>query len=203
VNLVPLLGVLAFGWSTFDLMALYWFENGIVGLFAVLTMLLARGDGDGPGAAFAKVFHAAFFTLHYGAFWSVHGLFVLELFGGRSLGAFDVMAGPAGFFFGGPAIAGIALDDGLRWAAMGLLVSHAVSFVGHVVLRGEDLDRPARELMMRPYGRVVVLHVTLVLGGFLVLGLGEPTAALALFVLLKTGADLAAHLRSHRPRTGA
>jgi hypothetical protein len=49
---------------------------------------------------------------------------------------------------------------------------------------------------------VVVLHVTLVIGGFLVLGLGGATAALALFVLLKTGVDLAAHLRAHGARTG-
>lgn len=200
VNLVPLVGVLGFGWSTFDLMALYWFENGIVGLFAVLKILLSRGDGDGLGGALQRLFTAGFFTLHYGAFWSVHGLFVMGLFGGSFERAFDGFATPWGFFFGGYAIAGTAIGGGLAFAAMGLLASHAVSFIGNVVLRDEDLDRSARELMGQPYGRVFVLHVTLVLGGFLVMGLGEATAALALFVVLKTGADLAAHLRLHRPR---
>ncbi len=202
VNLMPLVGVLGFGWSTFDLMALYWFENGIIGLFAVLKILLSRGDGNGPGAVLGRLFTAGFFTLHYGAFWSVHGLFVMTLFGGpanRALGAMDL---PLGFFFGGVGIAGVALQGGLLLAAMGLFASHAVSFVGNVVLKGEDLERTARELMSQPYGRVVVLHVTLVLGGFLVLGLGGATAALALFVLLKTGVDLAAHLRVHRAEKG-
>jgi hypothetical protein len=202
VNLAPLVGVLGFGWSTFDLMALYWFENGIVGLFAVLKILLSRGDGDGPGAVVQKVFTAGFFTLHYGAFWSVHGFFVMALFGGPAERAFRLMDMPLGFFFGGVGIAGVALQGGLLLAAMGLLLSHGVSFVGNVVLKEEDLERSARELMAQPYGRVFVLHVTLVLGGFLVLGLGEATAALALFVLLKTGADLAAHLRAHGARAG-
>ena len=201
VNLMPLIGVLGFGWSTFDLMALYWFENGIVGLFAVLKILLSRGDGDGPGAFLGRLFTAGFFTLHYGAFWSVHGLFVMTLFGGPADRAFGAMDLPFGFFFGGVGIAGIALQGGLLLAAMGLLASHAVSFVGNVVVKGEDLERTARDLMSQPYGRVVVLHVTLVLGGFLVLGTGGATAALALFVLLKTGVDLAAHLRVHRART--
>ena len=198
VNLAPLVGVLGFGWSTFDLMALYWFENGIVGLFAVLKILLSRGDGGGPGAALGRLFTAGFFTLHYGAFWSVHGLFVMALFGGPAERVFRIMDMPLGFFFGGVGIAGVALQGGLLLAAMGLLLSHGVSFIGNVVLKGEDLERSARELMAQPYGRVFVLHVTLVLGGFLVLGLGEATAALALFVLLKTGVDLAAHLRAHR-----
>ena len=47
---------------------------------------------------------------------------------------------------------------------------------------------------MQPYQRVVVLHVTVLAGGFVVLLLGQPTLALVLLVLLKTGADLRAHV---------
>lgn len=209
VNLVPLAGVLFLGWSTFDLMVLYWFENGIVGLFALLKILLTQGrdsDADGVSAAFERLFLAGFFVLHYGAFWTVHGLFVVMLFGGGPAAAdagLDPMSGPGWFFFGGLGIAGAVLRGGLLLTAMGLLVSHAVSFIGNVLARGEDLDRPPRELMTRPYGRVLVLHVTLVLGAGLMLGLGEPVLGLALFVLLKTGVDLNAHLRSHRQRATA
>ena len=208
VNLVPLAGVLFLGWSTFDLMLLYWFENGIVGLFALLKILLTRGrdgDAEGASAAFERLFLAGFFVLHYGAFWTVHGFFVVALFGGGAAteGAFAPMSGPLWFFFGGLGIAGAALHGGLLLTAMGLLVSHAVSFIGNVLVRGEDLDRPPKALMAQPYGRVVVLHVTLVLGAGLMLGLGEPAIGLALFVLLKTIVDLGAHLRSHRPRPAA
>ena len=205
VNMVPLAGVLFLGWSTLDLMLLYWFENAVVGLFALLKILLTRGrDGDAVGAAagFERLFLAGFFVLHYGAFWTVHGLFVVVLFGGTGAvgAAFSPMSGPLWFFFGGLGIAGATLRGGLLLAAMGLLVSHAVSFIGNVLQRGEDLDRPPKELMAQPYGRVVVLHVTLVLGGGLMMLLGEPVIGLALFVVLKTAVDLGAHLRSHQPR---
>lgn len=210
VNLFPLFGVAFLGWSTYDLMLLYWFENGVIGLYAALRMLLTEGpDGAarGPIGFLGKLFLVGFFTVHYGAFWSGHGFFVVTLFGpGGVFGAGpdpfigSMLDGPFGFFAGGPSIAARYLGGGLLTAAMGLVVSHGISFVGNVLQRGEDLRTAPNELMARPYTRVMVLHVTLILGAFLVMGLGEPLAALLLFVLLKTGVDLAAHLRAHRPR---
>jgi hypothetical protein len=43
---------------------------------------------------------------------------------------------------------------------------------------------------MAPYGRVVVLHMTIIFGGFVVLSLGQPVAAVALLALLKTGLEM-------------
>jgi hypothetical protein len=42
---------------------------------------------------------------------------------------------------------------------------------------------------------VVVLHLTVLLGGFLVMALGAPVAAIVLLVGIKTAIDLGAHLR--------
>ncbi|MFN2322383.1 MAG: DUF6498-containing protein [Trueperaceae bacterium] len=210
VNLFPLVGVAFLGWSIYDLMLLYWFENGVVGLYAALKMLATEGEDGamrGPAGLLGKLFLVGFFTVHYGAFWSAHGFFVVTLFGpgggfGAGGGPFigGSLDGPLGFFAGGLPIASRYVTGGLLGAAMGLLVSHGISFVGNVLQRGEDLRTAPNVLMTRPYTRVVVLHVTLILGGFLVMGLGEPLAALLLFVVLKTGVDLAAHLRAHRPR---
>lgn len=210
-NLVPLVGVLFWGWSTFDLMLLYWFENGVIGLFTVLKMLLTGGpEGSRGGAGLVgKLFFAGFFAFHYGAFWSAHGFFVVALFGpggvfgttGPELGG--LLSGPFGFFGGGLPIAERYLDGALLASAMGLVLSHGASFVGNVLQRGEDLRTAPNVLMARPYGRVMVLHVTLVLGAFLVMALGEPVAALALFVALKTAVDLNAHVRAHRSRPAA
>ena len=210
VNLFPLIGVAFLGWSTYDLMLLYWFENGVIGLYAALKMLLTQGkEGSfrGPAGLVGKLFMVAFFSVHYGAFWSVHGFFVVTLFGpGGAFGSGPdpfmggVLAGPLGFFAGGLPIASRYVTGSLLTAAMGLVVSHGISFVGNVLQRGEDLRTAPNELMARPYTRVFVLHMTLIVGAFLVMGLGEPLAALMLFVLLKTGVDLAAHLRVHRAR---
>jgi hypothetical protein len=52
--------------------------------------------------------------------------------------------------------------------------------------------------MSQPYSRVVVLHLTIIGGAFLVASLGTPLALLVLLILLKTAVDLRAHLREHR-----
>ena len=134
-------------------MLLYWFENGVIGVYTALTMLLTRGpvgdatDGrhQGPNGLLAKLFVVAFFAVHYGAFWSAHGFFLVTLFGpggvfGASPGSsVDPFFGPFGFFTGGLSIAGRFLAGGLLLPALGLVVSHGVSFVGNVLQRGEDL----------------------------------------------------------------
>ena len=209
VNLVPLFGVLFLDWSLLGVMTLYWFENGVIGLYALLGILLTEGrDDDAPTGCLAlpqRLFMGAFFTFHYGAFWAVHGLFVGALFGadahGDLFGAFG--AGPLEIALAGPRIASQLLQGGLLLTAMGLVVSHGVSFVANVVVRGENLTQPPAVLMGRPYGRVVVLHVTLVLGGLIVMDLGEGVFVLLLLVLLKIAIDLWAHLRAHRPRPAA
>ncbi|HJP88371.1 MAG TPA: DUF6498-containing protein, partial [Candidatus Limnocylindrales bacterium] len=42
-NLIPLVGVLFFGWSLWTILVLYWVENGIVGFWNVPKILLAQG----------------------------------------------------------------------------------------------------------------------------------------------------------------
>src|SRR4051794_8906883 len=42
-NLIPLVGVLFFGWSLWTILVLYWVENGIVGFWNIPRILLAQG----------------------------------------------------------------------------------------------------------------------------------------------------------------
>ena len=42
-NLIPLVGVLFFGWSLWTILVLYWVENGIVGFWNVPRIMLAQG----------------------------------------------------------------------------------------------------------------------------------------------------------------
>ena len=48
-NLIPLIGVLFFGWSVWNILVIYWLENGIVGVINVLKMSVATGDEVTPG----------------------------------------------------------------------------------------------------------------------------------------------------------
>ncbi|HAJ37187.1 MAG TPA: hypothetical protein DCL15_16065 [Chloroflexi bacterium] len=51
--------------------------------------------------------------------------------------------------------------------------------------------------MQQPYSRVLILHVVVLAGGYVVRLLGQPMLALVLLIVLKTGFDLRAHLRQH------
>jgi hypothetical protein len=63
---------------------------------------------------------------------------------------------------------------------------------------GEYLRASPTQLMQQPYGRVIVLHITILAGGFLVTILQSPLVGLVLLVGLKIGLDLRSHLREHR-----
>lgn len=162
----------------------------IVGGFNVLRMLWAQPDN--PLMWVAKAGMIPFFVVHYGIFTTVHGVFVLTLFGGVHERGFP---GPTAFFH---AVQGA----GIWPAALALGASHAVSFAFNYIGGGEYRTAALASLMSRPYGRVMVLHVVILGGGFLVQALGAPLAAIALLVVLKTGLDLVGHVREHAVPVG-
>ena len=186
-NLVPLVGVLFLGWTLFATLLLFWLENVTVGVFSVLQMLAARPRE--PLAWGAKLFMVPFFIFHYGMFTTVHGVFVMSLFGNAPIRGFPT---PAVFYHAVQA-------TGVGAAALAFVLSHGVSFALNYIGGGEYRSANLALLMSRPYGRVMVLHAVILLGGFLVQLVGSPVPALALLVVLKTGLDLGAHLREHQP----
>ncbi|MEO8626408.1 MAG: DUF6498-containing protein [Candidatus Limnocylindrales bacterium] len=192
VNLVPLFGVLFWGWDVAIILISYWLENGIIGLINIPKILLAARDNSVIGVAVA-----GFFAIHYGGFWLGHGLFVFIIVG-------IATNGPLGFFFGagfpfGGGIPSPSVDRGpqILLIALLLFLSHGISFLFNYVARKEYLNTNPMKQMFQPYGRLVILHVTIIFGAFLVIGLGQPVALVALLVILKTAVDLFFHLREH------
>lgn len=178
-----MVGVLFLHWTVFSILLLYWCENVIVGGFNVLRMLTAD-PGDGA-AWIGKVFLVPFFCVHYGMFTFVHGLFVVTLFGGAGMrhNSFSV----------GGLVAAVE-HAGIGVGVVILLLSHGVSFIHNYLMSGENRGASLPQLMAQPYARVMVLHVTILLGGFLVQAAGAPILAILLLVVLKTAIDLRAHL---------
>jgi hypothetical protein len=181
VNLLPLGGVLFYGLTVFAVMVLFWAENVIIGIlnvFKMLTLFKLRGDLGALGMAI-------FFAMHYGIFTLVHGVFVFALFSPEGSETSSISTLDAGFgVFAIPLLA--------------LIASHTLSFFVNFLWQKEYMVVTANELMARPYGRVVALHVTILGGGFVVLSLGAPVYALVLLILIKIGIDLAAHVHEHR-----
>lgn len=197
-NLVPLVGVAFWGWSVGAIVLLYWIENGIVGLSNLAKMALAAAPDE---ARVSKLFLLPFFALHYGVFWVVHGAFVMILFGASLLGpgslaSFGAPSGPFDLDLSSGLPAGAGAGS-LAWGVASLALSHAVSFVTNYLRGGEFREVTAAQLMARPYGRVVVLHVTIIFGAIAVTMLGAPLGAMIVLVIAKTVIDVRAHLREH------
>ena len=182
-NLVPVAGVLLFGWKIFPLIFLYWSENVVIGVFNVLKMIFCAGAKN-PAA---KLFIIPFFCVHYGLFTFVHGIFVVKIFG-ESTGTGGLSSG---FNLFGEALR----TNHLGWAVLGIIVSRGISFITNFIGQGEFRRVTLEQLMAQPYGRIIVLHVAILGGGFLILALHSPLAGLLLFIALKIAFDLSGHLR--------
>ena len=187
-NLGPVYGVLFLGWKVFPIIFLFWLENLVIGALNVFRMLLA--DPGNKPVWLLKLFVVPFFCIHFGLFTFVHGIFVMGFFGGM-------------FRVGAPCpdgdiIIGFIREYKLSWAIIGLAASHAISFAANYIGEGEYLEANPIKLMQQPYGRTIVLHVTIIAGGFLVTILQSPIVGLLLLVALKIGLDLRSHLREHR-----
>ncbi|MEA2517953.1 MAG: hypothetical protein QOF49_33 [Chloroflexota bacterium] len=210
-NVVPLVGVLAWHWSVATILVLYWVENGIVGALNIPKMLLASGPPGGSMAArpvdgvamASKIGQIGFFLVHYGMFWLVHGVFVftLPLFAGSQPGAglpdFVVLDnGEVAFLRDTGASVGPDLTA-VAWGSAGLAISHGASFVLNFVGRREYLKVTTAGQMFAPYGRLVILHVTIIVGAMVSLLLGSPIGAIVVLVILKTAVDVAFHIREH------
>jgi hypothetical protein len=88
-------------------------------------------------------------------------------------------------------------------AAAGLAFSHGASFVLNYLRRGEYRLVSPGQLFLAPYGRLVILHMTIIFGGIVSIWIGSPIGALLVLVALKTILDLFFHLREHRRATAS
>jgi hypothetical protein len=183
-NLMPLVGVLALGWKVAPIMIFFWSENLVIGFFNVLKMRRAEGSvansgttlNDRPVQQSDRGAMILFFIAHYGTFTLMHGIFVLIMFGMNFSGA----------------------SSELGLALLFLAASHAVSYKRNFIGRGEFHRLSFTQLFWQPYLRVIVMHVTILLGGTWAQAKGSPVPALVVLVAIKTLIDLVAHLVEHR-----
>jgi hypothetical protein len=161
-------------------MILYWAESAIIGLYTVLKLCVVT--------KVMAIIVVPFFIGHFGAFMAVHFVFVYGIF------VRGLQSGPADW----GTLEGIAeLFQPLLPVLLALAVSHGVSFGMNFIRRREYVGESMQTLMIAPYNRIIIMHVTLIVGGGLVLMLETPLPALALLVLLKTALDARFHRREH------
>lgn len=199
-NLIPLVGVIYWGWSTFVLLMLYWVETIIIA-FWTLMRILVGGDfaKNFFGEILGRVFMFCFFLVHSSGFMLGHFIFLWAFYGSTGGSAKNLQL-TEDFFRTMPAEFwnGIVL-------ANGLLIPLAVSFVGRGIAfviemarlplwqRLVDQDaaegRSAGALVGGLYTRIIIMHLVILGGAALAQKYGA-LAPLVLLIAAKTVVDI-------------
>ena len=185
-NTMPVCGAIFLGWNIADIMFVYWAETLVIGIFNLFKIRYARDSISAARPRSARIFRklqlAGYFALHFGGFAAIHG-FILYMI---SLEFLKIPVQPLHLIAS-------------TWSSLVLLlISHTYSFLNNFMKNKEHEHKSDMDVMFEPYYRVVVMHVSLLLGLGLIIVIGQPLPMLLLFVVLKTGLDLAGHLRERK-----
>lgn len=171
-DLVPILAIILFQWGPTPLVALYWLENLVIGVYTILR--LAGSGLTGLGNLLLALFMIPFFTLHYGMFCFVHGIFIRSFSGDKGGdGILDVVNWALG--------SGAGMVWFVAVIAASNMVFYLVDFIGKGELRRTS---PAAE-MFAPYGRIVTLHVAIILGAFLSIATRQPLLGVLMLIVIR------------------
>lgn len=194
LNLIPVVGVLFWGWSAFALIALYWMENVVIGV-RTLASMIANAAVTGGANWLAALFFGGFFTFHYGLFCFGHGVFVMALFGGNLNGdtILDLPATVRALF---------ESQTNLLIGFASIVAWQVVQFI-RFIASGEVRKTTVLDLMGAPYPRIIALHVTIIFGGFVLMLLNQPLGGIVVLALVKMAYDVGEVLRDPKPKAEA
>ena len=180
-NLAPAVSVWLFGWSAFALILLYWTENLVIGAINVLKIAIS-GFAQGKKGIWPALSLSGFFAFHYGIFLVIHAVIAWTLFGDRSED-FTLAALPALMW------TTIRSDPFLFWNALLLAILQIGDFVFGWLGTGAWRTTEPSTQIFEPYGRVAVVHLTIILAAVPVAYFGKPLIAVVCLALLKTGLE--------------
>jgi hypothetical protein len=195
INLLPIACIALFGWSAFMLLLLYWAENVVIGAFTLVKMFVA-GIAKGPWQILSTVFLCGFFVIHYGLFCIVHGSLIWTLANGAENDPnLKLLPGLLSEPF---------VDNATLLVSLFLIIAyHLYLFIGFWLWPGRWKQEKLDGIMATPYGRIIVIHITLLVGGFVTVSLGEPFYMVMLLALLKAAMDYGAVIVSNATLSGA
>jgi len=196
-NLVPFFGVLFFQWDIFTIFVIYWAESAIIGFFNVFKIIISglKNDFTKDGKIPPKettlaflIFMAPFFIIHYGGFMLGHLAFIIFIFGNNfASNSIDKET--------------LSVVDpyNLLLSITVLFLSHLFSFYFNYLRKKEYLkvDNPMTQ-MFTPYKRIVIMHVSILIGGGLAMTLNSDFYGLIILILLKIAIDVYSHKKEHK-----
>jgi len=220
-NCVPLFGVLFLGWNLFNILLLYWLESAVIGFFTILKMARVGGWTNifmipffvfhfGAFMAGHFIFIAAFFgASHFGPNFELPVLQVLvnNSLGTTAFGLLSIFISHGisflvNFIGKKEYLAGLQENQKTSQLVATTMESQAPpAAIPYILATNRFLRNPsllaAQKYMLAPYRRIIIMQLTLIIGGFLILPFGTPVAGLIILVALKTLTDLYSHSREH------
>lgn len=185
IDLLPVYGVLAWGWTAVPLVLLYWMENIVAGAMTIPRIIISGATYKIVGLA-AGLFLSVFFVFHYGLFCMVHGTFLMGFasFSNFSEGAGGMSEIPIMDLTG---MFEYSLRSGLHvdWMLYAIIAFQVIVFVWEFLIKGEWKETNPMAEMFAPYSRIIVLHFALFVGAAALFFLGQPMLGVLGLILFR------------------
>jgi hypothetical protein len=187
-NLLVILFAIVDNLTAGEVLWMYWFQSVIIGVFNFIKIITLKefstegfrqGNKQVPATKAAKISTAIFFLFHYGFFHVIYAVF---------LGVFSDFSNAADNKTG---------NTYLFISALTFIISYAIEFQSS--RKEETAEVPnLGYLMFAPYARIIPMHFTIILGGFIgaagsFLSADTNLAIIIIFTSIKTVVDLITH----------
>lgn len=183
-NIIPLIGVLFLKWNVTALVILYWIENIIIGFYTILKIVKSSNTKiptkHGIKTATQKemnkikLFVVPFFIFHYSIFMIGHFFFINFLLKPQNIPIW-------GYFI----------------PFLSMIISHTISYKEEYLHNKEYMNIDPVNQMFKPYKRIIIMHVVIILSTLIVIILLDPFKSTIIpgFILIfvKTCADFLSH----------
>ncbi len=167
-NILPVIGVWAWGWDPKEIFLVYCLETIIIGIFTLVRMgivsAVRKKDtwyNDGKATQQFGIVFMLFFLMHYGIFVAVQmGMFfgVSGIGKGTNITTFS-------FFYKWPDL--LSYDSLIMLLVF--VLCYGYKMVIEFVTSGEYRNSSMMLLMFQPYGRIFIQQITVILGSMILL----------------------------------
>jgi hypothetical protein len=208
VNILILGMVIFLEPNRYIVIAVYFFETLIIGLFNVIKMIIISfyspvrivtsnippDNRQKNGITYppqGNLFLILFFILHFSIFYFVQ----LGLLVGVADGLDDSFPGKSSFIPDPFAFFKASLGEQGMYAMISIILMQLFSLIYSFIYKGEYKVTNCMVQAMQPYGRVILQQLVVLIGGFFILLLHSTAVFSCLLIIIKTFVDIYAQKR--------
>jgi hypothetical protein len=179
-NLAPIYGVIYGDWSIFQVFLLFWMDTVVVGFYSALKITKVSG--------LFSFLLIPFFGLHFGIFMFAYLALIFTMF--NEAISFTTII---------PSLSLIVESGKILLVPIILLfISHGISYYANYIKKEEYKYVDSKQQVLLSYSRIIVMHLLIILAGWIIVFHDTPTSAVVLLIVGKIIVDAKAHMLSHQ-----